>query len=74
MVCLLGHNELDDSKNPKKFRELLIFLEDNNETIKTNIFKDAPQNLQCTSSDTQTQIINACIIEIINIIIEEACQ
>lgn len=66
-----GHDESNDSLNPGNFLVQLEFLATHNEDIKAVTFGNAPQNCKLTSPDVQKDIVNACVVETINVIIKD---
>ncbi|KAF8387749.1 hypothetical protein HHK36_026404 [Tetracentron sinense] len=67
-LALCGHDEFGDQEN---FLELLRFLMDHNETIKSAVLQHAPENPKLTASDIQKDIMSVAAIEITNTIINE---
>ncbi|XP_030485602.2 uncharacterized protein LOC115702294 [Cannabis sativa] len=65
------HDESQNSTNQGNFLELLTFLADHNEEIRVVALKNAPENLKLTSPKIQKDIVNACAVETINVIIED---
>ncbi|XP_022843312.1 zinc finger MYM-type protein 1-like [Olea europaea var. sylvestris] len=65
-----GHDESEDSSNPGNFLVQLQFLAAHNETINAVTLGNAPHNCKLTSPDVQKDIVNACAIETINVIIK----
>ncbi|XP_022883750.1 zinc finger MYM-type protein 1-like [Olea europaea var. sylvestris] len=66
-----GHNESEDSSNPGNFLVQLQFLATHNEVINAVTLGNAPHNCKLTSPDVQKDIVNACAIETINVIIKD---
>ncbi|XP_022843261.1 zinc finger MYM-type protein 1-like [Olea europaea var. sylvestris] len=66
-----GHDESEDSLNPGKFLVQLQFLVAHNEAINAVTLGNAPHNCKLTSPDVQKDIVNACAIETINVIIKD---
>ncbi|XP_022859237.1 uncharacterized protein LOC111380007 [Olea europaea var. sylvestris] len=66
-----GHDEYEDSLNPGNFLVQLQFLAAHNEVINTVTLGNAPHNCKLTSPDVQKDIVNACAIETINVIIKD---
>ncbi|KAL5566787.1 hypothetical protein UlMin_029951 [Ulmus minor] len=66
-----GHDESEDSTNQGNFLKLLNFLADHNEEVRVVALKNAPENLRLTSPKIQKDIVNACAIETINVIIRD---
>ncbi|XP_060966501.1 uncharacterized protein LOC115713294 [Cannabis sativa] len=67
-LALRSHDESEDSNNQGNFLELLKFLADHNEEV---ALKNAPENLRLTSPKIQKDIVNACAVETINLIIKD---
>ncbi|KAL5543761.1 hypothetical protein UlMin_007545 [Ulmus minor] len=70
-LAFRGHDESEDSTNQGNFIELLNFLADHNEEVRVVALKNAPENLRLTSSKIQKDIVNACAVETINVIIRD---
>ncbi|XP_060969769.1 uncharacterized protein LOC115703887 [Cannabis sativa] len=66
-----GHDESEDSNNQGTFPELLNFLADHNEEVRAVVLKNAPENLRLNSPKIQKDIVNACAVEIISVIIKD---
>ena len=66
-----GHDESRYSKNQGNFLELLRFLADHNETIRSVVLKNAPKNLKLTAPDIQKDNASAAATETTNVIINE---
>ncbi|XP_022848801.1 zinc finger MYM-type protein 1-like [Olea europaea var. sylvestris] len=66
-----GHDESEDSSNPGNFLVQLQFLAAHNEAINAVTLGNAPYNCKLTSPDVQKDIVNACAIETINVIIKD---
>lgn len=66
-----GHDESKDSLNPGNFLVLLQFLAAHNEDINAVTLGNAPQNCKLTSPDVQKDIVSACAVETINVIIKD---
>ncbi|XP_022871492.1 zinc finger MYM-type protein 1-like [Olea europaea var. sylvestris] len=66
-----GHDESEDSLNPGNFLVQLQFLAAHNEAINAVTLGNAPHNCKLTSPDVQKDIVNACAIETINVIIKD---
>ncbi|XP_062113583.1 uncharacterized protein LOC133824645 [Humulus lupulus] len=69
-LAFRGHDESEDSNNQGNFLELLNFLADHNEEVRAVALKNAPENLRLTSPRIQKDIVNACAIETIDVIIK----
>ncbi|XP_022867080.1 uncharacterized protein LOC111386832 [Olea europaea var. sylvestris] len=67
-----GHDESEDSSNPSNFLVQLQFLAAHNEAINAVTLGNAPHSCKLTSPDVQKDIVNACAIETINVIIKDA--
>lgn len=67
-LAFCGDDEFEDSYNQGNFFffELLQWLYNHNEDIKLISLKNAPENLELTSSKIQKHIINAISMEIVN--------
>ncbi|XP_062102861.1 uncharacterized protein LOC133813724 [Humulus lupulus] len=70
-LAFRGHDESEDSNNQGNFLELLNFLADHNEEVRAVALKNAPENLRLTSPRIQKDIVNACAIETIEVIIKD---
>ncbi|XP_062112489.1 uncharacterized protein LOC133823651 [Humulus lupulus] len=70
-LAFRGHDESEDSNNQGNFLELLNFLADRNEEVRAVALKNAPENLRLTSPRIQKDIVNACAIETIDVIIKD---
>ncbi|XP_062114586.1 uncharacterized protein LOC133825690 [Humulus lupulus] len=70
-LAFRGHDESEDSNNQGNFLELLNFLADHNEEVRAVALKNAPENLRLTSPRIQKDIVNACAIETIDVIIKD---
>ncbi|XP_062076272.1 uncharacterized protein LOC133781179 [Humulus lupulus] len=70
-LAFRGHDESEDSNNQGNFLELLNFLADHNEEVRAVALKNAPENLRLTSPRIQKDIVNACAVETINVIIKD---
>uniref|UniRef100_A0A803PIJ7 DUF4371 domain-containing protein n=1 Tax=Cannabis sativa TaxID=3483 RepID=A0A803PIJ7_CANSA len=70
-LAFRGHDESEDSNNQGKFLELLKFLADHNEEVRAVVLKNSPENLRLTSPKIQKDIVNACAIETISVIIKD---
>ncbi|XP_022862574.1 zinc finger MYM-type protein 1-like [Olea europaea var. sylvestris] len=66
-----GHDESEDSLNPGNFLVQLQFLAAHNEVINAVTLGNAPHSCKLTSPDVQKDIVNACAIETINVIIKD---
>ncbi|XP_052177536.1 uncharacterized protein LOC127791592 [Diospyros lotus] len=66
-----GHDESENSENPGNFLILLQFLIDHNDKIKTVTMNKAPLNCKLTSPDVQKDIVSACVVKTINVIIKD---
>ncbi|XP_073035006.1 uncharacterized protein [Primulina eburnea] len=66
-----GHDETESSLNPGNFLVQLEFLGAHNKEIDDVILKNAPKNCKLTSPDIQKEIVNACAIETVNVIIRD---
>ncbi|XP_022855983.1 uncharacterized protein LOC111377158, partial [Olea europaea var. sylvestris] len=66
-----GHDESEDSSNSGNFLVQLQFLAAHNEVINAVTLGNAPHNCKLTSPDVQKDIVNACAIETINVIIKD---
>ncbi|XP_022893931.1 zinc finger MYM-type protein 1-like [Olea europaea var. sylvestris] len=66
-----GHDESEDSLNPGNFLVQYQFLAAHNEVINAVTLGNAPHNCKLTSPDVQKDIVNACAIETINVIIKD---
>ncbi|XP_022883157.1 zinc finger MYM-type protein 1-like [Olea europaea var. sylvestris] len=66
-----GHDESEDSSNPGNFLVQLQFLAAHNEAFNAITLGNAPHNCKLTSPDVQKDIVNACAIETINVIIKD---
>ncbi|XP_022893953.1 zinc finger MYM-type protein 1-like [Olea europaea var. sylvestris] len=66
-----GHNESEDSLNSGNFLVQYQFLAAHNEVINAVTLGNAPHNCKLTSPDVQKDIVNACAIETINVIIKD---
>ena len=70
-LAFRGHDESQDSNNQGNFLELLAFLADHNKEVRDVALKNAPENLKLTSPKIQKDIINACAVETIDVIIKD---
>ncbi|XP_062088660.1 uncharacterized protein LOC133795220 [Humulus lupulus] len=70
-LAFRGHDESEDSNNQGNFLELLNFLADHNDEVSVVALKNAPENLRLTSPRIQKDIVNACAIETIDVIIKD---
>ncbi|XP_052177637.1 uncharacterized protein LOC127791699 [Diospyros lotus] len=70
-LAFRGHDESEDSNNQGNFLELLQFLANHNKEIKVVTLKNAPENLKLTSPDVQKDIVQATVIETIDLIIKD---
>ena len=70
-LAFRGHDESQESNNQGNFIELLTFLADHNEEVRAVALKNAPENLKLTSPKIQKDIVNACAMETINVIIKD---
>uniref|UniRef100_A0A803Q5F8 TTF-type domain-containing protein n=1 Tax=Cannabis sativa TaxID=3483 RepID=A0A803Q5F8_CANSA len=70
-LAFRGHDESEDSNNQGNFLELLKFLADHNEEVRAVVLKNAPENLRLTSPKIQKDIVNACAVETISVIIKD---
>ena len=61
-ITFLGHDESENSSNKGNFLELLRFLADHNQDIKTVTLKNALENLKLTAPEIQKDIIRAIAI------------
>ncbi|XP_022869798.1 zinc finger MYM-type protein 1-like [Olea europaea var. sylvestris] len=66
-----GHDESEDFLNPGNFLVQYQFLAAHNEVIDAVTLGNAPHNCKLTSPDVQKDIVNACAIETINVIIKD---
>lgn len=66
-----AHDEIEDSKNPDNFIDLLKFLPENNVEADNVVRKNAPENLKLTAPSIQKDIVNACAIETVNVIVSD---
>ena len=69
-LAFRGHDESCDSNNQGNFLELLQFLCDHNEEVKTVAMKNTPKNLKLTST-IQKDIVSAAASETISYIIQD---
>ncbi|XP_062100202.1 uncharacterized protein LOC133806083 [Humulus lupulus] len=70
-LAFRGHDESKESNNQGNFLELLTFLANHNEEVRTVALKNAPENLKLISPKIQKDIVNACAMEKINVIIRD---
>ncbi|XP_062075021.1 uncharacterized protein LOC133779035 [Humulus lupulus] len=70
-LAFRGHDESQESNNQCNFLELLTFLADHNEEVRAVALKNAHENLKLTSPKIQKDIVNACAMETINVIIRD---
>ncbi|XP_022858370.1 zinc finger MYM-type protein 1-like [Olea europaea var. sylvestris] len=66
-----GYDESEDSSNPGNFLVQLQFLAAHKEAINAVTLGNASHNCKLTSPDVQNDIVNACAIETINVIIKD---
>ncbi|PIA41989.1 hypothetical protein AQUCO_02100076v1 [Aquilegia coerulea] len=69
-LAFRGHDESETSSNRGNFLELLEYTADHNETIKT-ILQNASENLKLTSPDIQKDMVNACAVETMIVILKD---
>ena len=70
-LAFRGDDESENSSNRGNFRELLQFLADHNDDIKSVTLENAPENLKLTSPDIQKDIVSATTTETINVIMKD---
>ncbi|XP_062089083.1 uncharacterized protein LOC133795647 [Humulus lupulus] len=70
-LAFRGHDESQESNNQGNFLELLAFLANHNEEVRVVALKNAHENLKLTSPKIQKDIVNACAMETINVIIRD---
>ncbi|XP_062086145.1 uncharacterized protein LOC133792253 [Humulus lupulus] len=70
-LAFCGHDESQESNNQGNFLKLLTFLANHNEEVRVVALKNAPENLKLTSPKIQKDIVNACAMETINVIIRD---
>ncbi|XP_059654398.1 uncharacterized protein LOC132301136 [Cornus florida] len=70
-LAFRGHDESEHSSNQGNFLQLLKFLANHNEDVKSVALKNASENLKLTSPDIQKDIVNVAAIETISVIISD---
>ncbi|KAG8633695.1 hypothetical protein MANES_18G139666v8 [Manihot esculenta] len=70
-LAFRGNNESEESLNQGNFIELLKVLVSCNEEINNVVLKNAPENLKLIVPTIKKDIINACAVEITNVIIRD---
>ncbi|XP_062100728.1 uncharacterized protein LOC133806648 [Humulus lupulus] len=70
-LAFRGHDESQESNNQGNFLELLMFLTNHNEEVRVVTLKNDPENLKLTSPKIQKDIVNACAMDSINVIIRD---
>ncbi|XP_026454969.1 zinc finger MYM-type protein 1-like [Papaver somniferum] len=62
-LAFRGHDESDASHNQGNFLELLQYTAEHNDSIKSEVMKNAPGNNKLTSPDIQKEIMSAAAME-----------
>ncbi|XP_062089726.1 uncharacterized protein LOC133796268 [Humulus lupulus] len=70
-LAFRGHDESQESNNQGNFLEFLTFLANHNDEVRAIALKNAPENLKLNSPKIQKDIVNACAMETINVIIRD---
>ena len=65
------HDESENSSTQRNFLEVLKFLADHNQEVKSVVLNNAPQNLKLTAPNIQKDIISVATSETIKVIIRE---
>ena len=63
-----SHDELLKSSNRGNYLELMQFLTNHNEKVRTVVYENAPKNLKDTSFNIQKDLVYACAVETIDAI------
>ena len=70
-LAFRGHDESESSSNQGNFLELLKFLTEHNEDVKSVALNNAPQNLKLVAPEIQKDIVSVAASETINVIIKD---
>ena len=70
-LAFRGHDESESSSSQGNFLELLKFLIEHNEDVKSVALNNAPQNLKLVAPEIQKDIVSVVASETINVIIKD---
>ncbi|XP_057471022.1 uncharacterized protein LOC130759834 [Actinidia eriantha] len=70
-LAFRGHDESESSSSQGNFLELLKFLAEHNEDVKSVALNNAPQNLKLVAPEIQKDIVSVAASETINVIIKD---
>ncbi|XP_056687912.1 uncharacterized protein [Spinacia oleracea] len=70
-LAFYGHDESEMSDNKGNFKELLLWLAENDKKAKKVVLKSAPGNNQMNAPSIQRELINCCAKETTKLIIED---